>query len=319
MSIVYTRYPEIEPFAVHHLSVSALHTLYVEEVGNPNGIPVVFLHGGPGVGAQPHYRCFFDPELFHVILFSQRGCIPSTPVGEVRENDTARLVEDIEAIRSLFGIKRWIVFGGSWGNTLALVYALKHPDCVSALVLRGIFLGSQRELDWLYRGGVSHIFPEGWQVFSNYIPAAEQDDLVTAYHRRLFNPDPLVHLPAAYHWRNWEGSLLKLLPDEPDPLDDEAPLSMARIECHYMVNHLFLESDDYLLRSAHQLKDIPCHIVQGRYDMVCPAESALALAHELPQAQLHLVQGAGHSSSEPGITSELIAAMLELSRMVKNE
>ena len=319
MNPIYTRYPEIEPYAIHHLKVSALHTLYIEEVGTPQGIPVIFLHGGPGVGTQPNYRRFFDPDLFHVILFSQRGTIPSTPVGEVRENDTWRLVADIEAIRALLGIERWIVFGGSWGSTLALAYALKHPAPVSALVLRGIFLGNQRELDWLYRDGVSHIFPEGWQEFNDFIPPEEWDDLVTAYHRRLFNPDPQVHLPAAYAWGKWEGSLLSLLPEEPAPLEDEAALSMAQVECHYMINHLFFESDNYLLHSAHRLKEIPCHIVQGRYDMVCPAESALALACELPQAQLHLVPDAGHSSGEPGITSELIAAMLDLSQKVNRE
>ena len=313
----YSRFPDIEPFAVHHLSVSPLHNLYVEEVGNPRGIPVIYLHGGPGAGIDAKNRTFFDPNLFHVILFGQRGSTPSQPLGEVNENTTQLLVQDIETIRALFAVDKWIVFGGSWGSTLALAYALQHKDAVSGLVLRGIFLGNQREMDWLYRDGASHLFPEEWQKFNEYIPQAEREDLVSAYERRLFDTDPQVQLPAAREWTAWEGSLLKLIPDAPAPMTDAEILSMARIECHYMFNHLFLAEDNYLLHSAHQLKDIPCHIVQGRYDVICPAESAIALAHELPQAQLHIVPDAGHSSGEPGITSELISAMLTLAQEMK--
>lgn len=312
MNPIYPCYPEIEPFAVHQLSVSPLHTLYVEEVGNPRGLPVIYLHGGPGGGTRPHYRRYFDPNLFHVILFSQRGSVPSIPTGEVIDNDTWHLVEDIEAIRNSFGIERWIVFGGSWGSTLALAYAIKYPAQVSALVLRGIFLGRQRELDWTYRDGASRIFPEAWQKFNAPISPAERSDLVIAYHQRLFDSDPGVHLPAAQNWNDWEESLISLLPAEPKPTTDEVTLSSARIENHYMFNHLFFASDDYLLHEAHRLQGISCHIVQGRYDMICPAESAITLAGELPQAHLHLVPDAGHSGSEPGIVSELIAAMLEL-------
>jgi proline iminopeptidase len=313
----YSRFPDIEPFAVHHLSVSPLHTLYVEEVGNPKGIPVIYLHGGPGAGIDAKNRTFFDPDLFHGILFGQRGSTPSQPLGEVKENTTQLLVQDIETIRALFAIEKWIVFGGSWGSTLALAYALQHKEAVSALVLRGIFLGNQREMDWLYRDGASHLFPEEWQKFNEYIPQAEREDLVSAYERRLFDSDPQVQIPAAREWTAWEGSLLKLIPDAPAPMTDAETLSMARIECHYMFNHLFFAEDNYLLHSAHQLKDIPCHIVQGRYDVICPAESAIALAHELPQAQLHIVPDAGHSSGEPGITSELIGAMLTLAQEMK--
>jgi len=313
MSELLQRFPPIEPFAVHQLKVSDLHTLYVEEVGNPKGIPVIFLHGGPGVGTLPPYRQFFDPQEFHVILFSQRGCPPSSPLGEIRENDTWRLVEDIEALREKFEISRWIVFGGSWGSTLALAYALEHPDRTAALVLRGIFLGRQRELDWIYKeGGVSRIFPEAWQKFNDLIPVAEQSDLVAAYHKRIFDPNPSVHLPAAWSWVTLEDSIGTLLPSEPTPFTDETALSMARIECHYMINHLFFKEDDYLLKKAHELKGIPCDIVQGRYDMICPAESAIALANEMPQARLHLVADAGHASGEPGNTSALIAAMQDL-------
>jgi proline iminopeptidase len=313
MTDLLKRYLPIEPSAVHHLKVSDLHTLYVEEVGNPDGIPVVFLHGGPGVGTLPPYRQFFDPQAFHVILFSQRGCSPSTPLGEVRENDTWLLIEDIERIRQKFGVNRWIVFGGSWGSTLALAYALEHPDHTAALVLRGIFLGRQRELDWIYKeGGVSRVFTEAWQKFVDPILPAERGDLVTAYHKRIFDPDPSVHLPAAWAWVTLEDSIGTLLPAEAAPFTDQTALSMARIECHYMINHLFFKDDNYLLREAHRLKNIYCHIVQGRYDMICPAESAFALANELPQAKLHLVADAGHASGEPGNTSELIGVMQEL-------
>ena len=315
----YSAYPEIEPFAVRHLKVSELHTLYIEEVGDPDGIPVLFLHGGPGAGLQAKSRRYFDPKIFHVILFGQRGSIPSEPFGEVRENTTRLLIEDIEAIRSLFNIERWIVFGGSWGCTLALAYALEHPQTVSALVLRGIYLGNRRQNDWLYKeGGAGRFFPEEWQKFSEAIPHTERGDLVNAYYHRLMDPDPTVNLPAAHAWTNWEGSLIHLLPDETqEALPDEAALAMARVECHYMANALFFPEDDYLLHNVHKLKNIPCHIVQGRYDMVCPAEAAFALARELPQAKLHLVPNGAHSGSEPAMASELIAALLELADQIK--
>lgn len=319
MMTEYSVFPEIEPFAVRHLKVSDLHTLYIEEVGNPDGIPVLFLHGGPGAGLQAKSRRYFDPKLFHVILFGQRGSIPSEPFGEVRENTTQLLIEDIEAIRSLYKIKRWIVFGGSWGCTLALAYALEYPQTVAALVLRGIYLGNRRQNDWLYReGGASRFFPEGWLKFSEPIPQAERSDLVNAYYRRLTNPDPAVNLPAAHAWTEWEGSLIHLVPEDyPEPLPDEAALAMARVECHYMVNNLFLPEDNYLLHNVHRLKDIPCHIVQGRYDMICPAEAAFALARELPQAKLHLVPNGAHSGCEPAMAGELVGALLELSGQIK--
>ncbi len=311
MSLV-TRFPLVEPFAIHHLAVSPLHTLYIEEIGNPQGQPVVFLHGGPGVGTLPHYRQFFNPELFHVFLFSQRGAYPSTPEGEVHENDTWQLVEDIETIRRHFGIDKWIVFGGSWGSTLALTYALQHKEAVEGLILRGIYLGSQVENDWLYQEGASHFFPLEWQEFMALLPEEERGDVVAAYHRRIFDPDPRVHLPAAWAWVLWEDKLGTLLPAEPTPFTDVTALSMARIECHYMYNHLFFPEDDYLLKRAAALADVPCHIVQGHYDMICPCETAFALAEKLPQAKLHLVPDAGHSGSEPGNTSELIQALAEV-------
>lgn len=310
----YEFYPEVEPFAVHQIAVSPRHTLYVEEVGNPQGLPVVFLHGGPGAGIQPKYRRFFDPEKFHVVLFAQRGTPPSAPVGELAENDTNSLVADIETIRQQLHIERWIVFGGSWGSTLALAYAIAHPQPVLGLVLRGIFLGRQRELDWLYReGGASRIFPEGWRKFVEFIPLEERGDLIAAYERRLFGTDEALKLAAAVNWNDWEGGILTLLPRDPGPaVPEEQTLASARIECHYMYKKLFLPTEDYLLRQAHTLNPIPCTIVQGRYDMVCPAESAFDLAAELPQAVLHIVPDAGHSASEPGMTSALIESMLDL-------
>lgn len=306
------RYPAIEPYAIHNLPVSPVHTLYIEETGNPNGLPVIFLHGGPGVGILPAYRQFFDPEVFRVILFSQRGALQSTPHGEVSENDTWHLVEDIETIRKHFKIERWIVFGGSWGSTLALTYALKHPQRVAAMVLRGIFLGLQWELDWLYREGASRVFPEAWMKFIDPIPEFEREDLITAYYKRIFSPDPAVHLPASWSWVTWEDNIGTLYPGAPTPFTDESALSMARIESHYMYHRLFFETDDYLIANAHLLSKIPCHIIQGRYDMICPADAAFSLAREMPQAKMHLVLDAGHASGEPGNTSELIAAMSEL-------
>jgi proline iminopeptidase len=307
-------YPEIEPFDVHHLKVSDLHTLYIEEVGNPEGIPVVYLHGGPGAGLQAKYRRFFDPQIFRVILYGQRGSVPSDPLGEVRENTTQLLIEDIETIREHFKIEQWIVFGGSWGSTLALAYALEHTQRVSALVLRGIYLGNQRQNDWLYKDGAGRLFPEQWQKFSGFIPEAERGDLVSAYYRRLMDDDPTVHLPAARAWTDWEGSLIHLVPEaESELLPDDVILSMARVECHYMYNDLFFPEDDYLLHSVHKLNAIPCFIVQGRYDVICPAEAAVALAAELPQARLNIVPTGAHSGSEPEMASRLIEAMLELS------
>jgi proline iminopeptidase len=316
--IEYPRFPEIEPLAVHHLKVSDVHTLYIEEVGNPDGLPVIYLHGGPGAGIQPKNRCFFDPQLFHVYLFGQRGSLPSSPAGEIRENTTQLLIEDIESIRNHFGVPSWIVFGGSWGSTLALAYALEHPQAVTALVLRGIFLGNQHQMDWLYTDiGAANFYPKEWQRFIEFLPEPERGDLLSAYARRIFDPNPAVHLPAARAWVEWEGGLMFLIPGDPPPMTDEEILSSARVECHYMINDLFFPENDFLLKNAHRLQAIPCHIVQGRYDMICPPEAAFALAAEMPQAVLHTVPDAGHSSSAPEMTSELIRAMLDVAQTLK--
>jgi len=303
-------YPAIEPYRVHRLKVSELHELQVEESGNPGGKPVVFLHGGPGGGTSPKHRRYFDPETYRIILFDQRGCGLSTPYAEVRENTTWDLVADIERIREHLGIDRWMVFGGSWGATLGLAYAEKHPERVSELILRGIFLLRQREVDWLYQEGASRLFPDAWEPYRDAIPAAERGDFLRAYAKRLLSEDPAMNLPAAKAWSIWEGATSKLLPD-PDFIasygQDDTTLAFARIECHYFLNKGWMD-EAQLLRDAHRLKGIPGSIVQGRYDLVCPMESAWALSQAWPEADLVIVPDAGHSATEPGISRALVAA-----------
>lgn len=304
-------YPPIEPFRIHRLRVSALHELHVEESGNPDGKPVVFLHGGPGGGTGPKHRRLFDPRKYRIILFDQRGCGQSTPYAEVRENTTWDLVEDIERIRVHLGVLRWQVFGGSWGSTLALAYAQKHTDRVAELVLRGIFLLRQWELDWFYQEGASRLFPEAFDAFRSHIPEAEHGDLAAAYARRLFSDDPAVNLPAAKAWSIWEGSASKLLPDESFAASygqDATTLAFARIECHYFVHKGWLETGDQLLRDAPKLKDIPGVIVQGHYDCVCPPQSAWDLHQAWPGSELVMVPDAGHSATEWNISKALVAA-----------
>ncbi len=304
-------YPPIEPFRIHRLRVSDLHELYVEESGNPNGAPVIFLHGGPGGGTSPKHRRFFDPRKYRIILFDQRGCGQSTPYAEVRENTTWDLVADIERIRHHLGVERWQVFGGSWGSTLALAYAEKHPQQVSSLVLRGIFLLREWELRWFYQEGASRIFPEAFAAFRDFIPESERGDLAAAYAKRLFSDDPAVNLPAAKAWSIWEGSASKLLPDESFTSgygQDATTLAFARIECHYFMHKGWLEGEDQLLRDAPKLKGIPGVIVQGRYDIVCPAQNAWDLHQAWPDSELVIVPDAGHSATEWGVSKALVAA-----------
>ena len=303
-------YPPIEPTKVQRLKVSELHELHVEESGNPSGKPVIFLHGGPGGGTSPKHRRYFDPDIYRIILFDQRGCGQSTPYAEVRENGTWDLVADIEQIREHLGIDRWMVFGGSWGATLGLAYAEKHPERVTELILRGIFLLRQREVDWLYQEGASRIFPDAWEPYRDAIPAAERGDFLQAYAKRLLSDDPAVNLPAAKAWSIWEGATSKLIPD-PDFIasygDEATTLAFARIECSYFLNKGWMD-EAQLLRDAGKLKGIPGTIVQGRYDMVCPIESAWALSKAWPEADLVIVPDAGHSAYEPGISRALVAA-----------
>lgn len=308
-------YPPIDPYDQGYLPVSRIHTLYYEQCGNPQGTPVVFLHGGPGGGIVPAYRQFFDPESFRVILFDQRGAGRSTPHAELEENTTWDLIADIERLRENFGIEQWIVFGGSWGSTLALAYAEAHPDRVRALVLRGIFLCRPKEIRWFYQEGVSAIFPEVWQHYLNVIPESERGDMLSAYHKRLTSDDAEVRLQAARAWSVWEASTSKLYPDQSliDEFDDpDLALAFARIECHYFMNNAFLETENYLIENVGKIRHIPTTIVQGRYDVVCPVMSAWELHEAFPEADLQIVPDAGHSAMEPGIAARLVAAMNRL-------
>jgi proline iminopeptidase len=311
-------FPPIRPFARGRLRVSRLHTLYYEQCGAPSGAPLVFLHGGPGGGIDPVYRRYFDPRKWRVVLFDQRGCGKSTPHAELRENTTWDLVADIERLRATLGIERWVVFGGSWGSTLALAYAETHPGRVKALVLRGIFLLRRSELEWFYQEGASQLFPDAWEAYLAPIPPRERGDLMRAYHRRLTSRDPAVRRRAARAWSVWEGSTSKL---RVDPAlvkrfsGGRFAEAFARIEAHYFVNGGFLERDDQLLRDVRRIRHVPGVIVQGRYDVVCPMRSAWDLARAWPEAELIVVPDAGHSISEPGIRSALIAATDRLARL----
>jgi proline iminopeptidase len=304
-----TLYPEIEPFRSERLRVDELHEIYVEESGNPDGKPVLFVHGGPGGGTEPKQRRYFDPARYRILLFDQRGCGRSTPHASLERNTTWHLVADMEAIRAKLGIERWMLFGGSWGSTLSLAYAIRHPERVSELVLRGIFLLRRREIDWFYQEGASRIFPDAWEPYLAEIPEAERGDLLAAYHRRLTSDDATTRLRAARTWSVWEGSTSRLFPD-PALIartgEDQFALAFARIECHYFVNRGFLDTDGWILQQAGRLARIPGAIVQGRYDVVCPLESAWALHRAWPEAELEIVPDAGHSASEPGIIHALV-------------
>ncbi len=306
-----TLYPEIEPHDTGMLKVSPLHTLYYEQSGNPSGIPAVFLHGGPGGGTSAKMRRFFDPARYRIVLFDQRGCGRSTPRAELADNTTPHLVADIEALRAHLGIERWLVFGGSWGSTLALAYGEAHPARVAALVLRGIFLLRRFELEWFYERGASLIYPDAFEDYVAAIPPVERGDLMGAYYRRLTHPDPAVRVAAARAWSIWEGrtSFLRENPDYVAAFDeDEHALEFARIECHYFVHGGFFRAETQLIDDAHRLRAIPATIVQGRYDVVCPAQSAWDLHRVWPEADLRIVPDAGHSAFEPGNTHELVSA-----------
>ena len=304
-------YPPVPVRQSLQLRVSDLHTLHVEEAGNPDGIPVLFLHGGPGGGCQPFHRQFFDPQRFRIVLFDQRGCGRSTPHAELRENTTWDLIDDIERIRDHLGIERWMVFGGSWGSTLALAYAIRHTDRVRSLILRGIFLLRPEEIRWFYQEGASWIYPDAWAHYLAAIPEAEHDDLLAAYHRRLTCDDLEQRRAAARAWSIWEAATSKLFPSQ-DLLkqfgEDQFAEAFARIECHYFSNGGFFEHPDHLLRNIDRIRQIPAVIVQGRYDVVCPMKSAWDLHQAWPEADFHIVADGGHSASEPGITAKLLEA-----------
>jgi proline iminopeptidase len=304
-------YPPIEPHRTGRLRVSDEHEIYFEESGNPDGKPALFLHGGPGFGTDPSQRRFFDPQAYRIVLFDQRGCGKSTPHASLAHNTTWHLVDDIEKLREELGVERWLVFGGSWGSTLALAYAQTHPSRVSALVLRGIFLLRKSEIDWFYQRGTDAIFPDAWESFVEPIPEAERADMVRAYHRQLTHEDPAVRLRAARAWSVWEGTTSCLLPNRTlieRTAGDELALSLARIECHYFVHEAWLAPPRDLLSNVSKIRHIPATIVQGRYDVVCPMESAWALHRAWPEAELRVVDDAGHSASEPGNAHELVEA-----------
>ncbi len=305
-------YPAIEPFDSGMLAVSDIHTIYYERCGNPDGLPIVFLHGGPGGGLIPGYRQFFDPAAYHIILFDQRGSGQSTPHADLRENTTWDLVADIEKLREKFGIEKWIVFGGSWGSTLALTYAISHPTRAAGLILRGIFLCRPQELAWFYQSGANQIFPDFWEPYRDALPEDERADFINNYYKRMTSDDEQTRLDACRAWSVWEGSTSKLFPDAnliDRFADDNEALALARIEAHYFVNNCFFPSDNYILENVEKIRQIPTVIVQGRYDVVCPAASAWDLKKAFPEADLHIIADAGHSVSEPGISSALIETM----------
>lgn len=301
-------YPEIQPYARHRLSVDEPHELYLEESGNPDGVPVLVVHGGPGGGCEDYHRRFFDAERFRIILMDQRGAGRSTPLAELEGNSTNKLVEDMETIRQFLGIDRWLLFGGSWGSTLSLVYAQAHPQQVMGLVLRGIFLCRPRDIQWFYQDGASRVFPDYWQDFLSPIPDTERDDMVSAYYRRLTSSNELEQIQAAKAWSVWEGRCATLHPN-PRVVEHfghpHVAIALARIECHYFMNNSFLEPDQ-IVRNASRLSGIPGIIVHGRYDMVCPLDNALALSKAWPEAELQIIRDAGHSASEPAIVDALI-------------
>lgn len=304
-------YPEIEPFQSGMLKVSDLHEIYYEQCGNPLGKPIIFLHGGPGGGCSTDHRRFFDPAHYRIVLLDQRGCGRSLPFAELKDNTTWDLVSDIEKVREHLKVDKWHVFGGSWGSTLALAYAVTHPEKVSALVLRGIFLCRPSEVQWFYQDGASHIFPDYWQPYWDYIPENERHDMVGAYYKRLTSTNKDEQLKAAKIWSIWEASTSALYfrPEAMDEYNDpHKALPFARIECHYFVNNAFFKTDNYLLENVGKLKNIPAVIIQGRYDVVCPAKSAWELHRAWPETKLNIIADAGHAAGEPGIRSALIDA-----------
>ncbi len=303
-------FPPIQPNQDYFLEVDDLHTIYVEESGNALGIPVVYLHGGPGVGSEAFQRQLFDPQHYRIVLFDQRGCGRSKPHAELQRNTTPHLIADMEQIRRHLKIDRWLVAGGSWGSTLSLAYAQQHPERVLGLIVRGIFLATQKELDWLYSDGASGVFPDHWEKFKDAIPLAEQGNLLEAYHQRLIGTDELLRMKAAKNWSMWEARIATLLPDKhilENFADPHNAISIARIETDYFVHQCYLE-EGQLLTNMDRITDIPGMIVHGRYDMICPLEQAWNLHKSWPMSELCIVPGAGHVASEPGISRALISA-----------
>lgn len=309
MSVPACLFPEISPHRQGFLEPDGLHRIYWEESGNPSGMPVLFLHGGPGSGTSPQQRRFFDPDYYRIILFDQRGSGKSIPYADLTDNTTPHLIADIELLRHTLGIDKWLVFGGSWGSTIALAYGESHPEACLGFVLRGIFLCRKSEIDWfLY--GISTLFPDAWRDFVSHIPEAERDGLLTAFHKRLTDPDPAIHVPVARAWAHYEAACSTLLPNEGlinSFESDAVALSLSRIEAHYFQNNIFLPENS-LLDNLHKIRHLPAVIVQGRYDAVCPIVTADELARAWPEAFYEVIPDAGHSAFEPGIAQALIEA-----------
>lgn len=309
-------FPELNSFNSGYLNVTEKHTIYYEECGNPHGYPVIFLHGGPGSGCNPTQRRFFDPSFYRIVLFDQRGCGRSLPAGCIEHNTTNDLIADIESLRKHLNISQWLVFGGSWGSTLALVYALAHKSYVTGLILRGIFLSRPDELRW-FMHDAQHFFPEAWHQWEAYLPVSGRDDILNSYSSLIFDSNPEISGPAAYAWNQYESSIMSLLPrnanDNNTPIEVE--IARARIQIHYIKNYCFIDGN-HVLQRCSQLNDLPTYIIQGRYDMVCPPKTALQLFQQLPQAHMTMVADAGHSAMEPGITSALIEATEQFKQQI---
>ncbi len=302
-------YPPISPYNTFNLKVSNLHTIFVEESGNPDGKPIIFLHGGPGGGSEPVYRQYFNPEKWRIIIFDQRGCGKSVPHAELEQNTTWDLIDDIEKIRKKLNIDNWAVFGGSWGSTLALSYAIKNPNYCNNLILRGIFMLRKKELEWFYQNGCSFIYPDAWEKYLDPIPESERSNLIQSYYEKLTSNDMNERIKAAKAWSIWEASTSKLI-QSTSALhafeDEKVAEAFARIECHYFINKGFFENDRWILDNIYKIKEIPTYIVQGRYDVVCPMKSAWDLHREFPEAKFEIIQDAGHSMLELGIQKKLI-------------
>ena len=314
-------YPEIKPYQRHQIAVEAPHELYVDESGNPDGIPVLFVHGGPGAGCGKYDRRFFDPEVYRIVLFDQRGAGRSRPHASLENNSTQKLVEDMETIRQHLGIEQWVLFGGSWGSTLSLVYAQTYPERVLGMVLRGIFLCRREDIHWFYQEGASRLFPDMWEAFVQQIPEDERGDMVSAYYRQLTGENQIQQMAAAKAWSGWEGRTATLKPCQ-DLVDSftepHRALSLARIEAHYFVNDSFL-APNQIIANAHRLAGIPGVIVHGRYDVICPLDNAYALHKAWPGSELHIIREAGHASREPGIVDALIRATDDMAKRLRKD
>lgn len=317
---MHTLYPAIKPYKTHQLQVGSIHELYIEECGSPDGIPVLFVQDSLGMGCSEKDRCFFDPDRYRIILFDQRGCGRSKPYANIEDNTTASLVEDIEAVRTFLEVDRWMLFGGSWGSTLSLLYAQAHPKVVITMVLRGIFLAREQDFNWLYSSGASRIFPDKWQHFIELIPESERNDFIEAYHRRLFGDDEVARMNAAKHWAMWKGETITFRPNQ-NMLDHFADthhaLALAKIECHFFKHKAWLQQNPLLSR-MNLISTIPAVIIHGRYDMICPLDNATTLASQWIEADLQIIRDAGHASLEPSITDALIRATDNYASKVEN-